>query len=131
MIMNNVFTDSRGGYLIPIEFNKLTFIPKRVFTVSDVPQGQIRGDHAHHQTEQLLLCVKGEILVYLDNGSEKTETLLTNGQSIHIPSMVWDSQKFLTGNEFMLVLASTSYDINDYILDKNMFYKLTNKKYDI
>lgn len=126
IIQNKLFTDDRGGYLIPLEFTNLSFIPKRIFTVSDVPKNHIRGEHAHHITEQLLLCVKGNIVVYLDDGKSKTETLLSAGESIYIPRMVWDSQKFLTGNEFMVVLASTHYDIKDYILDKNTFYQLSN-----
>lgn len=126
MNTNNIYTDSRGGYLIPIEFDKLTFIPQRVFAVSDVPKGHIRGEHAHYITEQLLLCVKGLITVYLDYGTHQTEDILSAGDSIYIPSMVWDSQKFLTGNDYMLVLASTNYDLNDYILDKTQFYRLTN-----
>ncbi len=126
-IKNNIYTDSRGGHLIPIEFHSLSFIPKRIFTVSGVPKDHVRGEHAHYETEQLLLCVKGSIAVYLDYGksNEITTTVLKPGQSIYIPKMVWDSQKFLTGDDFMVVLASTNYDLSDYILDKNTFYGLT------
>lgn len=124
VINNKIFTDDRGGYLIPIEFNILPFKPKRIFTINDVPKNQIRGEHAHYITEQYMLCVNGRIAVYLDDGLSVTETILNPGESIHIPKMVWDYQKFLTGNEFIVVLASTNYDINDYILDKNKFYDL-------
>jgi dTDP-4-dehydrorhamnose 3,5-epimerase-like enzyme len=127
IINNNIFTDKRGGYLVPIEFNSLLFEPKRIFTIHDVPKNQIRGEHAHYVTQQIMLCVRGNILVYLDDGYKITETELSAGQSIYIPNMVWDYQKFLTGNEFAVVLASTHYDINDYILDKNKFYELIKK----
>lgn len=127
IIQNNIFTDERGGNLIPIEFNQLSFVPQRIFTVSDVPANHIRGEHAHYTTEQFLLCIKGQIIVYLDDGKEITETLLSSGQSIYIPKMVWDSQKFITGHELMVVLASTEYSLEDYILDKNLFYTLINQ----
>lgn len=129
MILNHKqFTDSRGGYLIPIEFNSLTFIPKRIFTIADVPKDQIRGEHAHYTTKQLLICVKGSIIVYLDDGKKITEHTLSAGESIYISEMIWDSQKFLTGADFVVVLASTNYDISDYILDKQEFYRLTNNE---
>lgn len=129
IVNNNIFSDVRGGYLIPIEFNSLTFQPKRIFSVSDVPTNHTRGEHAHHTTEQVLLCVKGSIAVHLDNGKTNgpVTTILLPGQSIYIPKMVWDSQTFLTGRDFMVVLASTHYDINDYILHKDEFYRLINE----
>jgi UDP-2-acetamido-3-amino-2,3-dideoxy-glucuronate N-acetyltransferase len=128
MNTNNIFADNRGGYLIPIEFDKLNFVPKRAFTISDVPKDGIRGEHAHYKTEQFLLCVRGSLVVYLDYATHKTETVLSTGQSIYIPPMVWDSQKFLTGQDFVFVLASTHYNVDDYILDKKQFYRLINGK---
>lgn len=122
-----IFTDSRGGDLIPIEFKNLNFIPKRVFTVSDVPINAIRGEHAHYETTQLLLCIKGKILVGLDDGKNITETIIEKGESIFIDKMIWDYQQFLTGDDFMVVLCSTEYNLDDYILDKKEFYKKNNK----
>jgi len=63
-----IFEDDRGGSLIPFEFKDLPFIPKRIFTVVGVPKDSIRGDHAHYETQQILICIKGEILVSLDYG---------------------------------------------------------------
>lgn len=118
------FTDERGGYLMPVEFGCIRFAPKRVFMVSDVPKNSIRGEHAHYQTEQVVMCVKGSILVMLDYGFKKEEYIINSGEYAYIDKMVWDSQKFLTGDDFMVVLCSTEYDIKDYILDKNEFYKI-------
>lgn len=88
----------------------------------------IRGNHAHYKTKQLLICINGSINVFLDDGKEKTKTLLNVGESILIPKMVWDSQEFLDKNSEILVVCSTEYDINDYILNYNEFLKLTNGK---
>lgn len=125
--INNNFIDDRGC-LIPIEFNDINFIPKRVFVVNNVPVGVIRGNHAHYKTKQLLLCINGSVNVFLDNGKEKTKTFLNIGESILIPEMVWDSQEFLEENSEILVVCSTGYDINDYILDYNEFLNLNNDK---
>jgi dTDP-4-dehydrorhamnose 3,5-epimerase-like enzyme len=117
-----IFSDERGS-LIPFEFHNLNFEPKRMFTVSDVPKDTIRGNHAHYQTMQFIICVKGEILVMLDYGYKYEEKTLRPGECLFIDKMVWDSQKFLTGNDFMCVFASTNYDLQDYIVDKDEFYK--------
>jgi hypothetical protein len=116
-----IFTDRRRGDLLPLHLGSLDFEARRIFTVSNVPKGQVRGEHAHYQTRQLLICVKGEILVTLDYGDRVTETLLTPGKSIMVENMVWDSQKFLTGDDFMVVVCSTEYDLSDYILSKQEF----------
>jgi len=115
------------GSLLPVEFSSIKFVPRRIFMINDVPKGVIRGNHAHYETEQLLICTKGEILVFLDDGSKKTETILREGESIYVDKLVWDYQQFLTGNEMLTVICSTEYNAKDYINDIREFYKITNK----
>jgi quercetin dioxygenase-like cupin family protein len=123
--MFDMIKDKRGS-LIPIEFSKLSFIPVRVFSVFDVPKGEIRGNHAHYNTIQQIICIKGEVIVGLDYGDKIEETKILPGQSILVDKLVWDWQKFLTGEDIILVLCSTPYDIQDYILDKDEFCRLKN-----
>lgn len=122
-----IFTDHRGGNLLPLEFENLPFSPKRIFTVTDVPKDGIRGQHAHYETQQILICVKGEIAVSIDDGIEEKESIITEGETFFIDKMVWDSQKFLTGEDIMLVICSTNYDIEDYIFDKSEFIDIVQK----
>jgi dTDP-4-dehydrorhamnose 3,5-epimerase-like enzyme len=123
----NVFNDERG-LLIPIEFHNLPFIPKRVFLVNNVPINEIRGNHAHHETKQLIICVNGSVDVILHDGESEKTYRLEIGQQILVPELIWDSQKFLTENSEILVVCSTNYDINDYILDFNKFLDITISK---
>ena len=109
------FTDERGGFLVPIEFKELPFVPKRLFYVTDVPRGHRRGEHAHFETEQLLICVKGKIGVQLSDGSDTGYTVLSKHEYVHISNLIWDAQDFLTGGDVLLVLCSTNYDADDYI----------------
>lgn len=120
-----IFTDSRGGDLIPVEFGGLPFEPKRVFSVSNVPQGQRRGCHAHFETRQVLICVNGSILVGLHDGKTLKETILKKGDSILVDKLVWDYQDFLTGNDFMISICSTEYNKTDYIEDFEYFLQIT------
>ena len=123
----NNFTDERGC-LLPIEFESIDFTPKRVFVVNNVPIGDIRGNHSHYKTKQYLICINGSVNVILDDGKTKSTTLLVKNESILIPELVWDAQEFLEYNSEILVICSTEYDINDYILDYNNFLKILNKK---
>ena len=119
------FEDDRGC-LFPFDFSKIPFTPKRFFIVSDVPKGQMRGDHAHHKTEQFLVCLKGSIEVILyAAGSHRTFTLQSM-QGVYVPNLVWDSQVFKTGKDVLLVLASTDYDRDDYIESLSLFEELSN-----
>tara|TARA_E500000318_G_scaffold19262_1_gene20069 strand:+ start:2326 stop:2706 length:381 start_codon:yes stop_codon:yes gene_type:complete len=125
--MHKIFKDDRGC-LFPIEINSVPFDVKRVFTVYGVPMGTIRGEHAHFKTKQYLFCVKGKIQVYLDDGIKVKSRVLSEGESIFIDNLVWDSQKFLTDNDIMIVFSNTNYDADDYITDKEKFYNIVNNK---
>jgi dTDP-4-dehydrorhamnose 3,5-epimerase-like enzyme len=125
--MHKIFKDDRGC-LFPIEINSIPFDVKRVFTVYGVPTGTIRGEHAHFKTKQYLFCVKGKIQVYLDDGIKVKLRVLSEGESIFIDNLVWDSQKFLTDNDIMIVFSNTNYDADDYITDKEKFYNIVNNK---
>ena len=116
--------EDNDGTLMPIEFKHIKFEPKRVFIITGVPKDVIRGNHAHYETEQLLVCVSGNILVVLDDGKNVTETNLKKGETIYVGKMVWDYQKFLTGNEVMIVMCSTNYNPKDYIEDINEFHRI-------
>ena len=112
--------DSRGS-LLPIEFNSLPFEPKRIFIVNNVPLNEVRGEHSHYITKQLIVCTKGIVKVLLDDGIFKNEYILNKNQSILINELIWDAQQFLTEDAEIMVLCSTNYDINDYIMDYNEF----------
>lgn len=121
--MLKIYSDNRGK-LLPIEFHNIPFEVKRIFLVYDIPKEIERGNHAHYNTVQLLICVKGEILVKLYDGQNYTEIVLKEGESKLVDKMIWDSQMFLTGQDILLVLCSTEFDKSDYIFDKKEFEKL-------
>lgn len=122
----NSFEDSRGS-LLPIEFDSLPFIPKRVFIVNNVPINIIRGNHSHYTTKQYIICTNGSVDVILHDGINEITYSLYKGDSIIIPKMIWDSQKFTSENTEIIVFASTNYDKNDYIFNFDEFLKIKNK----
>jgi len=122
----NIFSDERGD-LIPLEFDKVPFVPKRIFTVSNVPKNSIRGNHSHFETVQMLICVSGEIEVILHNGINEEIRKIKKGEYVLVDNMIWDSQKFLSNDSILLVICSTDYNIDDYILDFDEFLSIKNK----
>lgn len=111
-----------SGTLLPIEFEgDLPFIVKRIFTVADVPHGGIRGAHAHKQCQQILICIKGEISVFLDDGYDQTTIVLNSPEKgLHIQPRVWGEQFGHSDDAVLLVLASEAYSYEDYIFDKKL-----------
>lgn len=106
--------DSRGS-LYPLYFNQVSFSPKRLFLVKDVPVGSIRGKHAHKKTEQLLICLSGNIEITFFDGKEEKVHHLCDGDVLYERSLTWTTIKFLQENSILLVLSSEEYDEKDYI----------------
>jgi dTDP-4-dehydrorhamnose 3,5-epimerase-like enzyme len=120
----NLKTYNNDGILVPIESDDLGFTPKRIFYVYGVSCGEERGNHAHHETQQLLVCVRGSILVKIHDGFYESSTLLKENDSIFVDRMMWDSQIYLTGDDILLSICSTTYNKNDYIEDFEEFVSL-------
>jgi dTDP-4-dehydrorhamnose 3,5-epimerase-like enzyme len=107
--------DNRGR-LLPVDFSGLPFAPRRVFFVSDVPAGHIRGGHGHHTGHQLLIAAQGEINVVTrdSSGAETLHLLRLGSVALHIPPGCIAWQKYLSKSASLLVLASNHYDPADY-----------------
>tara|TARA_R110000751_G_scaffold17441_1_gene54046 strand:+ start:59 stop:445 length:387 start_codon:yes stop_codon:yes gene_type:complete len=119
--------DFRGS-LSALNFKDLKFEPKRIFYVKNVPRNTERGNHAHHTTQQYLICLEGKVRVKLFDGHKETHHLLEKNQMIFIDKLIWDSQAYLTGNDTLLSLCSTEYNPSDYILDIEEFKNLKELK---
>ena len=122
------FSDSRGT-LIALESNKqIPFDIKRVFYVYGVQDKNIRGEHAHHETEQVLICMKGECKVVCKDATSSKEYLLNSPtQAIYIPEMIWDEQVYMSEDTVLLVLCNTLYNKLDYIENYDEFKKMRGK----
>ena len=100
----------------------LPFVPKRYFLVYDVPTKEVRGEHAHRELEQLLLCVQGSVSVVVDDGTRRAEVVLDRPElGLHIPAGVWGIQYRYTRDAVLLVLASDVYHAEDYIRSYDEF----------
>ena len=111
-------SDMRGDLLVAELQKHIPFEVKRLFFVMNVPTHHVRGEHAHKQCHQLLVCLQGEVTVIADNGSIRQEWVLNRADlGLHLHPMTWGIQYRYSKNAVLAVFASHSYDPNDYIRD--------------
>ena len=67
-------TDARGNLTVGEFGNHIPFDPKRYFLVYQVPLVEMRGEHAHRECHQFLVCVRGRISVVGDDGRRRAES---------------------------------------------------------
>ncbi len=121
--------DLRGSLTFAEINQTLPFMPKRYFMIFDVPSRDVRGEHAHRECHQFLVCIKGSCAVVVDDGKNRAEIILDQPNlGLHVPPMVWASEYKYSPDAILLVLASDIYDAEDYIRDYDEFLKeVTNK----
>jgi hypothetical protein len=62
------FIDERGNLTVYDPGNSdLPFIPKRVFWIWGVPEGQERANHAHEMCEQIIIPLAGGFVIEIDD----------------------------------------------------------------
>jgi UDP-2-acetamido-3-amino-2,3-dideoxy-glucuronate N-acetyltransferase len=122
--------DMRGN-LIAREIGKgFPFTPHRCFLIFDVPSKEVRGEHAHRECGQLLVCMRGSVAIVCDDGQNRQEIVLDDPTiGLHLPPMVWGTQYKYTRDALLMVFASRAYEAGDYIRDYDQFI-VERKKYD-
>lgn len=125
-----VHVDERGNLVFGEVPGSLPFEAKRFFYVSNVPEGEPRGIHAHKECHQFLVCVAGSVKAMVDDGEHRQVfTLSSDGQGLHMPPLTWGCQYDYSPDAVLLVLASHSYDADDYIHEyKEFLQKIETKK---
>ncbi len=111
------------GFLSAAE--NFPFEIKRYFVVFNVPSKEVRGEHAHRELHQFVVCVHGECRLIVDDGQEREEIVLNSpALGVHIAPLVWGVQYQYTADAVLLVLASDVYKSQDYIRDYDEFRSL-------
>ena len=118
-------TDPRGN-LTFIESNQhIPFDIKRAYWIYDVPGGETRGGHAFKEQEEFIIALSGSFDVIVDNGKSKKDIHLNRSYfGVHVPAGNWRTMENFSTNSLALVLASTFFNKNDYILDYIEFQSL-------
>lgn len=111
------FVDDRGALNVLEISKELPFECKRIFYTYTVPQGQVRGEHAHKKCEQFLIALRGSVSVLVDDGAGHRDEIMLDSPSkgLWLPSGRWGEQYGHSPDCILLVLTSMEYDGDDYI----------------
>lgn len=112
------FEDPRGNLTFIEEEKHIPFKIERAYWIYDVPGGQIRGGHAFKEQQELIVALSGSFDVVIDDGKQKqTFSLNRSYYGLYIPTGLWRSMENFSTNSLALVLSSTIFNKEDYILN--------------
>lgn len=98
-----ILTSVEGGIDIPFDI-------KRVFYMHHINTD--RGDHAHRDTEQVVVAASGSFKMDLSDGTDTRTYLLDDAmRGVYMPPMVFVKLYDFSPDAVCMVLASTHYDI--------------------
>lgn len=120
------FGEPSTGYIsVAEDARNIPFEVRRVFWTYYTPESIVRGRHAHHQTEQVLIAASGRIIVTTEDGAGTINTFVLEqpNMGVYIPPDVWHTMQY-THSSVQLVLASTAYDEKDYIRSYEDFKRI-------
>lgn len=114
-----------NGYLVALESNKeVPFEIKRVFYVYGTVDGVVRGQHSNRKSEFVLVNLAGSSKVKVDYGDKEEIYLLDKpNKGLYIPRMLWKDMYDFSSDAVLLVLSNEPYDADEYIRDKQEYYK--------
>jgi mannose-6-phosphate isomerase-like protein (cupin superfamily) len=123
-IQVNTKEDARG-ILDIAEFKGFEkFETRRIYYISNVPENNIRGAHAHKRLNQVFFALTGKFEMTVTDGLvTETVELKAHEKGFFLPAGNWRELKNFTNGALCIVLASEHYDENDYIHSYDDFLK--------
>ena len=119
--------DKRGNLSVIEELKNIPFKIARTYWIYDVPGGEVRGGHAYKENEEFIVALSGSFDVILDDGKErKTYSLNRSYYGLYVPKGLWREMNNFSTNSLALILASTAYNVEDYIYDYQDFVSKSN-----
>ncbi|SEO50309.1 WxcM-like, C-terminal [Flavobacterium sp. CF108] len=119
--------DPRGNLTFMQYSSQIPFEIQRTFWTYDVPGGEIRGGHAYHQQEEILIALSGSFDVIITKEDCTTEKFSLNRSyyGLYLPAKTWRHIENFSTNALALHISSKKYFKEDYIRDfedfKNLF----------
>ena len=121
-------TDTRGNLTFIEGRNHIPFDIKRVYYLYDVPGGSDRGEHAHKNLHQFVICMSGSFDILLNDGKDEQRFHLNRSYyGLYICPMMWRNLDNFSSGAVCMVLASHVYDEDDYIRDLDEFKLATSR----
>ena len=121
--------DPRGNLTFAQSDIQIPFNLHRAYWIYDVPEGEERGGHSHHQMQQMLVAVAGSFNVNVCDGKNwRTFTLNRPFEGLYIPPGIWRTLDNFSSGGVCLSLVSTPFEESDYIRDFEEFKRIANNE---
>jgi hypothetical protein len=122
--------DPRGNLTFLQHPNQIPFEVQRTFWTYDVPGGEIRGGHAYHKQEEVIIALSGSFDVVVTNpdGSFEKFSLNRSYYGLYLPAKTWRHVENFSTNALALHVSSEFFSTEDYIRDFEDFKILLNEK---
>jgi hypothetical protein len=112
----------KGNLTVVENFRSVPFSVQRIYYLYDVPGGESRGGHAHKELNQLIVAASGSFDVILNDGEiKRTVSLNRPYLGLLVVPGIWRELNNFSSGSVCLVLASLTYDENDYIREYNNY----------
>lgn len=118
--------DSTIGFIsVTEQLRHIPFEVKRTFWTYYTPESIVRGRHAHHLTEQVLVAAAGRITVTteMSDGTIDVYRLEDPDMGLYVPPNAWHTMQY-SHSAVQLVFASQPYDEKDYIREYEQFRRI-------
>ena len=110
-----VHRDARGTLGVS-EFAILPFVPKRLFWINEVANGETRANHGHRVCEQLVFVQQGSVSGFtLDAAGTRFDFDLRTGDWVYVPVRHWLQMNRFASGTVVGVFASHPFDAGEYI----------------
>lgn len=116
--------DDRGLLVVAEAGKEVPFNIARIFAITGVEHGNVRGGHAHKKLSQMLICISGMVEVTVDDGKERNAITLDHPtKALLVPPGIWAEQTYSSSDTILLVLCDRVYEEEDYIRNYQEFVK--------
>jgi len=122
------FSNSLGSLGVIEGYSYFPFPIKRVYFLHNIPEGAVRGSHAHKDLNQLIIAVSGSLKITLDDGfTTRVFDLETAEEGVTVPPGYWRTLSNFSKGTTAIVLASEEFTPSDYIRDYEEFVEWAKK----
>ena len=113
------FADERGSLCKVEALRDVPFEVRRVYWITSVPPGSVRGRHAHTTVSELLVAVAGSFVVHWSGPDDSgSVTLRGPRDALLVPPPYWRDLVDFSSDAVCLVLASGYYDPDEYVTER-------------
>lgn len=113
-----MFQHGGGLGIIPFDI-------KKVLVVSGMKPRDVRGRHAHRETQEVIIPIQGGCDIEIDDGTAKTTVTLSGmSKGLYLPPRVWRTLKNFQEGTILLLIADREYDEQEYIRSYEEFRRV-------